>query len=181
MTIHYKIDENDFVQQQLYNASKTDRNKKKRQRNRWLISIVYFVLGLLFILIENKRLGFIFMFLGVIRPLYYPFLEKRRYVKHYKSFFKENCEDSLDSTVTLEFYNDFIIIKANKSESKLHTSEITEINEISTLICIGLKGATSLAIPKNQIIDIESLRNRLKELTSFLKIDYNINENWSWN
>ena len=82
--------------------------------------------------------------------------------------------------MTLEFDNDFIFVKEGKSESKVHTSEIMEINEILTMIFIKLKGGQSLLLPKNKIENIESLKTRLQELAVFLKINYSIDEKWAW-
>lgn len=181
MTIEYKLDENDFLTHQLYIASTSERIRKKRQRNRVIVPLTYFVIGLFLYILEDK-LGLLitFFIIAIIWYIVYPIWERRHYIGHYRGFIKENYKDRIGRTATLEFTNDFILAKDNGSESKVLTTELEEIIEIPTTILLRLKGGQSIILPKEKISSIDILTTKLKELASHLKIRYKLDDNWKW-
>ena len=180
MTIDYKIDENDFLTHQLFLASKSYRIKKKRQRSKIIVPLIYFVFGFLFLIESNFSLIIIFFIIGLLWFFIYPLWERRHYINHYKGFIKENYKNRLGRIATLEFGNDFILAKDNGSESKVLTTELEEISEIPSTIFIRLKSGQSFILPKDKIININIVKTRLKELANYLKINYEIDETWEW-
>lgn len=180
MTIDYKIDENDFLTHQLFVASKSDRIKKKRQRGKVILPLIYFSFGILFYLQDEDTLAIIFFTIGLLWFFIYPIWERRRYINHYTAFVKENYKDRFERTVTLEFNNEYILAKDNGSESKVLTTQLEEICEIPTTIFIRLKGGQSFILPKDKITDFDKVKARLKELAEHLKIKYNTDEKWEW-
>ncbi len=180
MTIDYKIDENDFLTHQLFVASKSDRIKKKRQRSKLIVALIYVVFGLLFLLQDKISLAIIFFIIGILWFFIYPIWERRHYINHYKRFIRENYKDRLGRTATLEFNNEYILAKDNGSESKILTIELEEICEIPTTILVRLKGGQSFILPKDKITDFDKVKARLKELAEHLKINYETDEKWEW-
>jgi len=180
MTINYKIDENDFLTHQLFVASKSDRIKKKRKRNKVILPLIYVAFGLLFLFQDKVSLAIIFFFISLLWFFVYPLWERRHYIKHYKGFIKENYKDRLGRTVTLEFNNEYILAKDNGSERKILTTELEEIREIPTTIFVRLKGGQSLILPKDKITDFDKVKARLVELADHVKIKYDTDENWEW-
>lgn len=180
MTINYKIDEKDFLIYQLYIASKSHRIKRKRQRSKIMIPLLYLGLGLLLLFQNKTLLAIIFFIVGFLWFIIYPLWEKQRYIKHYQSFIKENYQDRLSKTITLELHNDFILTKGNGNESKVLTTEIEEICEIPTIILLRLKGGHSFILPKEQMSNLDSVRTRLRELAIHLNINYETDEKWKW-
>lgn len=180
MTIDFKIDENDFLTHQLFVASKSDRIKKKRQRSKIIVPLIYLAFGLLFLLQDKVSLTIIFFIIGLLWFFIYPIWERRHYIKHYKGFIKENYKERLGRTATLEFNNDYILAKDNGSESKVLTTELEEIYEIQTTIFVRLKGGQSFILPKDKIENLDNLKAILKELANYLKINYEIDEKWEW-
>ena len=180
MTIDYKIDENDYLIHQLFIASKSKRIKKRRQRSKIIVSLIYITLGLLSFLQDKVSLAIKFFIIGLLWFFIYPIWERRHYIKHYKGFIKENYKERLGRTATLEFNNEYILAKDNGSESKVLTTELEEICEIPTTIFVRLKGGQSVILPKDKIENFDNLKARLKELAKYLKIKYEIDENWEW-
>ncbi len=180
MTIDYKIDENDFLTHQLFVASKSDRIKKKRQRSKIILPLIYVVFGLLFLFQGKISLAVIIFILGLLWFFIYPLWERQHYIKHYKGFIKENYKDRLERIATLEFNNDFILAKDNGSESKVLTTELEEIFEIASTIFVRLKGGQSFILPKDKISNYDTLKARLKDLANYLKIKYETDEKWEW-
>lgn len=180
MTIAYKIDENDFLTHQLFLASKSNRIRKKRQRNKIVLPLIYVSFGFLFLFQDKVSLAIIFFLIGLLWFLIYPLWERRYYIKHYKGFIKENYNDRVGRIATLEFSNDYILAKDNGSESKVLTTQLEDIYEIPTTIFIRLKGGQSFILPKDKISEFDNLKARLKELASHLKINYDTDEKWEW-
>lgn len=180
MTIEYKIDENDFLTHQLFIASKSDRIKRKRQKNKIILPLIYLAFGLLFLFQEKGFLTILFLIIGLLWFFIYPIWERQHYINHYAGFIKENYKERLGRNVTLEFNNDFIVAKDNGSESKVLTKELEAICEIPTIIFVRLKGGQSFILPKNKLADLDNVKARLNELANYLKIKYETNENWEW-
>lgn len=180
MTIDYTIDENDYLTHQLFVASKSAYIKKKRQRNKIIIPLIYIGLGFLGLLENNISLAIFFFIIGVLWFFIYPLWEKLYYIKNYMSFINENYKDRFGRTATLEFNNEYFLAKDNVSESKVLTTELEEICEIATTIFIRLKGGQSFILPKGKITDLDKVKARLKELADYLKIKYEIDEKWEW-
>lgn len=181
MILEYKIDENDFLTHQLFIASKSDRIKKKRVKNKIIIPIIYFVLGVYF-LVKNENLVVFILFslVGFLWYFFYPIWERKHYINHYKGFIKENYNGKVNIMTTIEFNNELIIAKDQASESKVFTTEISEIVEIPSTIYVRLKSGQSIILPKDKIANFSQLRARLKELAKYLNINYELDEKWEW-
>ncbi|MDQ5930073.1 MAG: hypothetical protein QG594_1856 [Bacteroidota bacterium] len=180
MIIEYKLDEKDFLTHQLFIASRSERIRKKRQKNKIIIPLIYVAIGLMSFFQDNYSTTIIFFIVAFFWFTMYPLWERRYYKKHYQAFISENYKDKIGRTATLEFDNDFILAKENGSESKVLTKELEEINEISTTIFIRLKGGQSFILPKDKIPRVENIKARLKELATYLNIKYDIDEKWEW-
>jgi hypothetical protein len=180
MRIEYSLDENDYLAHQLFIASKSERIRKKRRRNRLLFPLVYLVFGILFYFLGNIPLSVSLLIVTIVWFFLYPFWEKDHYVKHYTGFIKENYKENINRPVTIEFTGDTIMAKDSSSESKISTSEVQEIHEVSTTIYMRLKGGHSIILPKKKITDVDYLKIRLKQLAAHLNIKYDVDEKWEW-
>lgn len=180
MTINYSIDENDFLTYQLYTASKSERIKKKRQRNKLMVPIFYILLGLYGYFTDRPIVMIIFWSIAVLWFCFYPLYERNRYRNYYKDLIKENYKGRLGQTGTLHFSEDFMLAIEDENESKISTKEIEQFIEISSAVFIKLKSGIFLILPKNKIPQFEQLKSYLMELAEGLNVDYAIEENWEW-
>ena len=180
MTLEYTIDEKDFLTYHLYTTSKSESIKKRRVRNKVLVPIVYLALGLFSLYQDKMGLGIIFIVIGILWYFIYPLWEKQRYVNHFKAFIDERYKNTLGRMATMQLENEYILAKDEGAESKVLTTEIEEINEISSAIFIKLKTAQSIIFPKNKINDLNSLIERLRALASTLNVKYNVEDKWEW-
>jgi hypothetical protein len=180
MIIDYKIDENDHLIFQLYNASKSKKEKKKRFINKILFPIIYILIGIFDYINDKYVSSIIFLSLAILWFILFPIWEKRSNIKHFKNFIKENYSEAIGRQSTIEISNDFIKSKSINSESTISTIEISEINEIPSHVFIKLKSGHTYVLPKDKIFNFDLVKNRLQELSLYLKINYNIDENWNW-
>ena len=180
MTFNYKISLNDFLTYQLYNASISERIRKKRQRNKFLIPLLYFGFCAM-LLYQNQLIGGITFFcVGVSWFFVYPVWEKYRYVKHYSGFIQESHKDRIDKVVTIQIERDFIISKDDSSESKIQTTEVEEIIELPSIIMMKLKSGQAFVLPKKGIENCDELISYLKSLTKDWGVEYHEQIDWVW-
>jgi hypothetical protein len=182
MTIVYALEEKDYLNYFLFSASKSDRVRKNRWRNKVIIPVAYLSFGIFIILISQKDISWFasFALLAILWFFIYPVYERGKFIRHYNSRIKENAKELLHKLGSLQIDNDYIYEKDNANESKFKTTEIVEITEISSNIFIKLNSAKSIVIPKDRILEIEALIQRLKDLAAYLNIQYNIENEWKW-
>jgi hypothetical protein len=180
MTISYAIDENDYLVHLLFCASRSERNNKRRRRNKKQVPIIYVGLSLILFFVGKLFLAVLFLIIGLLWFFIYPFWERKYYINHYKGYIKDNCKDSIGRTTIIEIGNEFIVAKDDGNESKIKTGEITSINEIAAAIFVMLPGGKSYIFPKDKIVEFELLRTRLRELADYLNVEYFIDDKWEW-
>ena len=111
MKLDYKIDEQDFLDFQLFTASKSDRINKKK-RNGWiLLTAGSIVIALYFYLNGNSTMTIYFGLVALACGLFYPKYFKWRYKNHYKTYIKENYSKRFGQIESLEISSDYIFSK----------------------------------------------------------------------
>ncbi|MDR3227469.1 MAG: hypothetical protein LBT56_07350 [Prevotellaceae bacterium] len=178
MQIEYKLTENDFLTYQLFVASKSKTIRKIRRYNKFELILVIVMMEVILILFgKYEEAIYALMPALVVYFLSTPIWQQSYISKQYKSFLKENYAAGFDKISIVEFNDDNITVKNTNNGS---VTNITEINEIKTLIIIKFKTAQSLIISKDEITELDNLKIKLKEISTRLNIAYNIDENWKW-
>lgn len=176
MILKYKIKEQDFLDFQLFTASKSDRINKKK-RNGWiLLTVGAIVIAFLFYLKENTTITIYFGFVAVVCGLFYPKYFKWRYKKYYKTYIKENYSKRFGETETLEINDNHILSKDKTGEGKINLSEIEIINETDNHFFLKISIGASLLIPKKELKNVDKLREKFKEIG----LAINNETNWNW-
>jgi len=175
MEYKYTLDEQDFLDFQLFTASQSLRITKKRKQQWFLLTALPILLAVYFFMQNNITLTNYFGSIALLFGVFYPRYFKWRYKKHYQSYNKENYSKSFGKSIVLEIHLDYIFSKDQTGEGKINHSEIERIDEIQRLILIKISNGNSLVIPKEQI-NISSLKHDLKRL------NFTINRylDWKW-
>lgn len=180
MKIEYTLSRNDFIEFQLFTASNSETIKKSRRKSRNRLPIIYFILGLTMLVYRNIVVALIFIGIGITWYFLYPVYLKRRYVRHFERYVDENLKNRFGKQVTLIFSEEFIDTADFIGESKLRTSEISEVNEISNYFFIKFSSGESLIMPKPVIQQKIEFNEWLLNLVEKLKINHNTDLNWKW-
>jgi hypothetical protein len=180
MNLSYKVDETDYLMNNLYIASNSETIKKRRQKTKLIIPIIYAVFGLYLMIVDEEILAIIILIFALLWFFYYPKREARIYLKNYRNMIRENFKDIFDTETTLDFFDEYMFLKDDVSESKIIISKIDEIIEIYAMIFIKIKGGQTIIIPKYKMGNIDIEKKYLKELADTLNIKYNYNEKWRW-
>lgn len=176
MKFEYKIEKDDFVDFQLFTASKSERIHR-RKRNTWffltlsaVIATVYFYAN------QNNVMTVYFGVVSVLFGIFYPKYFKWIYKRHYKKHINEYYANRFGQTITLEIADNHIHLKDKTGESKLNLSEIEKVDETNNHFFVKISSGISIIIPKSEIENIDELREKLKS------IGLNINDetHWKW-
>ncbi len=180
MTITYSLSENDFLTHQLYGASMSERIMKKRRRTRLIAPLAYVLIGL-FYLIVSRQAAAIFLFVtAILWYLIYPLWERRRYVRHYQAYIRENFRDRIGKPLKLTIGEEDLFAEEGDIESKMPLSELGSMIEISEAIYLKLKTGEAIVLPKSQMENLGALKEKLKSLAAKLDIPYVLNDEWQW-
>ncbi len=177
MTIEYSLTNDDFLEHQLYEASKSKRIKSKRFKVRIINPIIFIIFGMFSYLSDNRLLfPLIMLVFAILWFFLYPIRAKKTHIKHYKNHIKDNYKNRINKLVKLEFNENYIHIYDDTSESKIKTSEIKSLIELKNHFFLKLNIDMSLIIPKKVIENI----NIFKENISELKIPIIDEINWTF-
>jgi hypothetical protein len=180
MVVEFILDEDDFLLHQLYAASKSGVFKKNRKLYRNIVSIVYALIGVFF-LIEHMYLSAVFFFaFAIIWFFAMPRWRNKTYIKHFKNHVREHLKNNFGKKVKLSFEDDLIVSSNEGSEMKTSSSEIEEIAEIPSTIFIKLRSGHWYILPKAKIANMEELVIKLKELAPQWNVNYTDDNKWQW-
>jgi hypothetical protein len=180
MTLTYQLDQNDFLQHQLFLASKTDRIKKKRTKSWLIVSGTMFLLGFLFYQSDNTFLTYYFLAFGIVTLIFYPFYQRQQYKNHYAKFIAYTYKNRFWKTANIHFGENVIETIDVSGESKINLSELESVIETGEYFYPSLKTGGHLIIPKTKISDASQLRQELRQLCERLKINFIEDLNWKW-
>lgn len=176
MILEYKIEEQDFLDFQLFTASKSDRINKKK-RNGWiLLTMGSVVMALYFYLNENVAMTIYFGLVAIACGLFYPKYFRWRYKNHYKTYIQENYSKRFGQVETLEINNDWIFSKDKTGEGKINISEIERVDETNNHFFLKISTGLSMLIPKKQLENVDELRENFEEIG----LTVNNETNWTW-
>lgn len=176
MQIEFQIIEDDFLNYQLFTASKSERINKKK-RNGWIgLTVGSLLLALYFYNIDKTFLSNYFIVVAGLTGFFYPKYFKWRYKKHYTTHIKENYKNRFNETEQLSFTGEYIEAKDKTGEGKIKVSELEEITETSKHFFIKLSTGMSLIIPKREFSDLSQLETQLHQLNIPIRNELD----WKW-
>lgn len=176
MILEFKIKQQDFLDFQLFTASKSERINKKKRKEWVLLTVGSILVGIYFYLNHNSVMAVYFWLVAIICGLFYPRYFKWRYKKHYKTYIQENYSKRFGQLETIEIKDNAIFSKDKIGEGKINLSEIERIDETDKHFFIKISSGMSLIIPKGEINGPDNLRQKFQELG----ITLNVEINWDW-
>jgi YcxB-like protein len=180
MTTSYNLDQQDYLTHLHYASSHTERFIRMRKRTRLMMPCFFILIGLLLIGGESKTLSIIYFILAPVWYFFYPMFEKGSYTKQFKKFVQMSYKGVIDKITSFELEDDFISTKISGGESKVPTSEIEVIDEISSAVYIKLKSGATIILPKNKVSNIDAFIAHLKEIAKAHGVGYNVENDWVW-
>lgn len=181
MTFKYKLQQSDYLDNQLFIASFSDRTNRKRRNSVISVAVFYMGLGMIGFVTHSTIMGVTFMIMSALWYLFYPKYQTKRYYNHYKSFVVENYGEICDSEITIELTEDLIICRGDHVESKIQINSIKDIFELPNVFLVNLNKASNLVVSKTNIHnDINQSQEFINKLNSEHNIEVHNHKNWEW-
>ncbi len=180
MKLEYIINEQDFLQQQLYAASKSKHLKSQSRKTLIYTAISILILSLLLLYFEDQYIFYNVIILGFIYLIMLPFYLKYYYKKHFQKIIKETYKNRFGEIVKIELLEKEFSINDANSETKLKYSAFDEFIEIEHYYFLKLKTGESLIIPTSQIVNLVELKVELNNIAAKYNIKQTIELNWKW-
>lgn len=181
MELNYSLTENDYLQQQLYLASKSEYVKKRRKTVKIGILVLLLIIGgTIFLTTKDVTdlyiFGVLILIFGCFSSVYVKWADRVNFKKYVDSTFLKKC----GIIINVKFEEDSIIISTFISDVKFNFFGFENISETKDYFFITLKTDENIMIPKPHIADVESLRNKLKTITENLNINFISELDWKW-
>lgn len=181
MKIKYLLEEKDFLINQLYIASQSQRIRKKRLGNTIIPSVIYLLLGVVcYIKIDSFWILLGFTCISILWFFYYPIWERHHYIQHFQSFIHEHYQARFNQFVSLEFGEEYLFLQDDLSEGKVSNHSILSIIELKEHILLQLGVGQNIILPKGKIDNIEALMRYLETWAKDLNITYKNEQNWKF-
>ena len=176
MKFQYKIEAEDFLEFQLYTASKDIIIQKRKLRSWILLPIAFSIMAIFSYLSQTYYLAVYFTVLALVIGVFYPKYYRWRYKKHYASFIGRNYSKRFGQIAELEITKDFIRSIDKVAEGKVKLSEIEYVSETPNHFYIKISTGMSFIIPKREIVTTVDIKSE------FSKIGITVNDelNWKW-
>ncbi|HEX5153995.1 MAG TPA: hypothetical protein VFW07_21260 [Parafilimonas sp.] len=176
----YKLDQNDFLQHQLFLASKSERIKRQRTTTWLILSATLLFLSHLFYKSGDNVLFYYFLISGILIFIFYPFYQRRHYKNHYNKFIADTYKNRFGQTANIKFTDSVIETTDITGESKINLTELENVTETGSYFFPKLKTGGHIIIPKAKIDNVNELKNVLKQLCENLNIDFVEDLSWKW-
>lgn len=177
MKLEYSLNQEDFLQYQLFTASKS-KNIIKQKKRTFLWIILFLIVSGFNIYNSFKNWLMYFIPLCFIIFLLFYYLVKYQYKSHYLKFIKENYKERIGLVSSLDFKNEELMITNSIAESRINYNSFSEIIEIKDYYYLKLKTEESFIIPKNMIYNKQEFEQILLLLKETYSVKETIDLNW---
>lgn len=177
MQITYHLTFDDIIEHQSYTAAHSTVVKKKMLRNRYMISLMYLIMGIYFI-VQNKipYIGVLILIVGIAWFYFYPSYSIKRYFKFLTAYVKENYAERIGEDVELEIDDKNLKWEDSSGGGEVEKTKITSIIDLKSTFVLKLESDASIVIPKKFITDSHSFLQLVK-VDGVEVIDA---KNWTW-
>ena len=177
MNLNYQLTDSDYLEFQLYTASRSEFYKKRRRNLRLIIPVLYILFSLYFYLIyQYLTVVLIFLIIAGVWFFLYPLYSRWLYKNHFKKYVKKYYKTRVGKPIEIEFNENSILAKDFTSESIIDVTKLTELVETKDHFFIKLATDTSLIIPKREISNQSEFKNKI----AGYGVEY-VNElDWAW-
>ena len=176
MKIEYKIQASDFLDFQLFTASKSKRIMNKKVKGRIFLTLASVISGIYFYSQNHMTMSIYFGLVALIIGVFYPKYFHWRYQKHITNYIKENYKQRFGEIENLEITKEYIYSKDKTGEGKIKIKEVENVSETKNHFFLKISTGMSLIIPKRAIKNIELLKDELNGI-GLTVID---ELNWKW-
>ncbi|MFT5822051.1 MAG: hypothetical protein ACI8ZM_003307 [Crocinitomix sp.] len=176
MKFEYQIQEQDYLDFQLYTATRSVRFEKKQRNGRYFITLCSLILACYFIYDQDWGMTAYFGLQTVVFFLFYPWYFKWRQKVHYTKYIRRNYKNLFGRSETLEVKGKTLHLVNSTGEGQIKAAELDQFIETKRHFFIEMKSGASLIIPIYEMSDADSLKRQINGM----KIPVEKDLDWKW-
>ena len=180
MILTYTLTGADFLNFQLYQATKSKRIKNNRLKSRIAVVIVFISLSFLFHTRNDVFLTRYFLVAAAVALLFFPYYQRWLYRRNYRKFVDENYKARVNKPFTLHLDEDKLWSKDEQSEGNISLASLKEIVEVPSAFYIRTATDMTLLLPKQQLSDENEVKLKLELTAKRFGFPYKQELNWHW-
>ena len=176
MKISYKLTSEDFLEFNLYTASKSELTQKKQKRG---MILLFFIIGIMAVyLVADKQYETLIYpaILVVIVIFFYKKYFRWRMKKGYQKYIKSVHADQLNKEESIEIKQKSIAVDNQSGKGSIALSDVVQLNETTHLFMFLLQSGTSIVIPKRELKSEDEFIGLIQKLN----IKRNEELDWKW-
>lgn len=177
LELHFKLTKEDYLNFQLYAASRNPRIKKQRLRGRIFASLLFLIFGITTLVIDSF-LKYIYFSATIFVFFLYPLYTKWFYKRHFRKYIEQTFDPDNDS-ITLLFSDSALEAKDKKATSSMKLQDLLSFTETSDYFYLQVSKAVYFILPKERV-PAEEVRIYLQDRSKALNIPYKEELDWKW-
>ena len=135
----------------MYSSGESEYQKKKRMRGRFLVSVIWGLIALYFLLSQEHKTGAVLLFASLFWFFFYPAYSKWIHIRHFRNHIRENYQGKLGVEATLKLEEEGVYSSGEDGVGRLKYSGIDALVELESLYLLRLKQSMTLLLPKKRI------------------------------
>lgn len=176
MKFEYKIELSDFLEFQLFNASRDPIIQKRKIKGWILLSIACALLAVFSFFSDALFLSIYFVALAIVVAFFYPKYFNWRYKKQYGNFILRNYSKSFGEIASLEITDQYLLSEDKIENKKIKISEIENISETANHFFLKTTSGMTFILPKREFPIGIDLRKKFAEI----KVPIQDELDWKW-
>lgn len=176
----YKLTEEDYLIDFLFNDAKSTSLRKKRKRAVYAFSALFVAMGIYTLAISEYWVGACCMLMALFYFFLYPIKLKNTVIKMYAKTTTERYASRFGKLEEIAFDEFFFYCNRNEQEAKINLSSFEALYEIKNYYLLKNKNGNSYIIPKHKLNDAEAVKKELLKLVDSQKLLHEVDKNWEY-
>lgn len=180
LVTRYKLSEEDYLIDFLFNDSKSKTLKNKRRKAVYGFTALFVALGIYTLVISEFWVGACCLLMALFYFFLYPIKLKNTVVQMYAKTTAERYADRFNRLEEVAFDEFFFYCSRNEQEAKINLSSFEALYEIKNYYFLKNKNGNSYIIPKYKLTDAEAVKAELMKLVETQKLRYEVDLDWKY-
>lgn len=176
----YKLDEQDYLTNSLFNDSKSKVLKRKRRMAVYAFSALFIGIAVYSFSLNELMVGFCCSGMALFYFFLYPIKLKNRVIKLHVKTIKERYSDRFGKLEEIAFDGYYFHCNRNEQVSKINLSSFETLYETKHYFFLKNKNGNSYIIPKYKLTNLDAVKAELRKIVETEKLHYEVNLGWKY-
>lgn len=179
MKFELSLNEQDYLNQVLFIASKSEAIKKRNRINHVITSGVFLLLSIVFYFQGKPFFTGAYFIVGVIVAFFYPLYQRGRYKRFYLKQIRADLKGRNEIIILLDFQEDVLIMINPHETLEFNLNAIEHIYETADYFFLKFAAEEMLTIPKAKV-NLDNLVDTLNKVIKQYGTAFSQELEWKW-